>query len=102
MPVCPVRYYLVQISAVRIPFLCACRLHVCAIESYPVRLTGGSNVYEGQVEVLHCDNNSSCTWRTVCASEWDVNEASVTCRQLGLYTGTSKFIIYYYFHHEFV
>jgi hypothetical protein len=31
-------------------------------------------------------------WRTVCANNWDVNEASVTCRQLGIFTsGAGKF-----------
>ena len=64
-----------------------CRLHEAAAQSYPVRLTGGNNAYEGQVEVLHCANSlpSSCSWRTACGDGWDLNEASVTCRQLGLY-----------------
>jgi hypothetical protein len=75
-----------------------CRLHVSAVRSYPVRLTGGSNVYEGQVEVLY-----SSAWRTVCASNWDVNEASVTCRQLGIYTsGAGKFTVNLIFHYESV
>ena len=50
-------------------------------------------MYEGQVEVLYCVNSSSCTWTTVCADNWDVNEASATCRQLGLYSGAGKFKI---------
>ena len=65
------------------------RLHITAVQSYPVRLTGGSSVYEGQVEVLYCVSSSSCAWRTVCASGWDTREASVTCSQLGLYNSTS-------------
>ena len=43
-------------------------------------------MYEGQVEVLYCVNNSSCTWTPVCASNWDDNEIAVTCRQLGLHS----------------
>ena len=50
-------------------------------------------MYEGQVEVLHCDNSSSCAWRPACANtDWDgYNEATgtVVCRQLGLYSGAS-------------
>ena len=54
-------------------------------QSYPIKLTGGSNVYEGQIEVLFCRSGSRCEWRTVCASGWTDTEAVVVCRQLGLY-----------------
>ena len=60
-------------------FDCCYRLHVTAVQSYPVRLTGGSNVYGGLVEVLY-----NSTWRTVCTTYWGVDEALVTCRQLGI------------------
>ena len=46
-----------------------------------VQLVGGSNLYDGLVEV--CVNNS---WGTVCGDGWDSYDAQVTCRQLGYST----------------
>ena len=43
-----------------------------------IRLQGGSNVYEGRIEV--CQDQR---WGTICDHLWDDADASVACRQLG-------------------
>lgn len=57
---------------------------VSCSRSGALRLVGGSNIYEGRVEM--CFNN---TWGTVCDDGWTTTTALVVCRQLGLdSTGT--------------
>ena len=47
-------------------------------EEGDLRLTGGSTVNQGRVEV--CMNE---TWGTICSTNWGQTEANVACRQLG-------------------
>ena len=44
-----------------------------------IRLAGGINSYEGRVEI--CLGNE---YGTVCDQMWDVLDATVVCRQIGL------------------
>ena len=50
-----------------------------------IRLMGGSNQYEGRVEV--CINDQ---WGTVCDDSWDSTDATIVCQQLGYATNGSE------------
>ncbi|XP_019855132.1 PREDICTED: scavenger receptor cysteine-rich domain superfamily protein-like [Amphimedon queenslandica] len=50
-----------------------------------IRLTGGSNQFEGRVEL--CVNG---VWGSVCDNSWDSTEASTVCKQLGYEVSSYK------------
>ena len=72
-----------------------------------MRLSGGSTVTEGRVEIYHklvsacsiptedlCESSAffcgSDQWWTVCSKGWSYNEALVVCRQLGYPTAVEN------------
>ena len=46
--------------------------------TYTVQLVGGSHEYEGRVEIFFGDS-----WGTICDDDWDIDDATVVCNQLG-------------------
>ncbi len=47
-------------------------------EEGALRLIGEGRAWEGRVELCHEDR-----WGTICNEQWDTQDASVVCRQLG-------------------
>ena len=52
-----------------------------------VRLAGGKDAIEGRVEI--CSNG---VWGTIDHNHWDNHDATVACRQLGLYQPFSSIL----------
>ena len=57
-------------------FMCA--IDTSAPVTVSVRVQGGTQPYNGRVEVMY-----NGEWGTICNSGWDLNDARAFCRQLG-------------------
>ena len=73
-----VRQILVQYNFVYFSFLLVPNVVNSNCTTNELRLTGGSNQYEGRVE--YCVNG---VWQSFCDYSWDDSDAYTVCRQLG-------------------
>ena len=64
---------------------CTCFYTACT--DGEIRLMNGTELSVGEGRVEICYNN---TYGTVCDDHWDIVDASVVCRQLGLNTSAGK------------
>ena len=60
-------------------------LFLIYFKAIPLRLVGGSFPNEGRIEVFY-----NGVWGTICDDEWDIEDATVVCRQLGLPTANAQ------------
>ena len=66
-------------TAALVASLLAAAVHAETPEEGDLRLTGGDSANHGRVEIFH-----DGTWGMVCDDYWDLRDAQVACRQLGL------------------
>ena len=70
-----------------------CVIDTSAPVTVLVRVQGGTQPYNGRVEVMY-----NGVWGTICNSGWDLNDARAFCRQLGyvdvVATGVVSYFLY--------